>query len=112
MGIESEMSPRDREEREMSYCRLGDNCDIYLYEHYKRGWRCCWCVLPDFLNNREDENIEDFEMYTLQAVLDHIEDHRRVGHKVPEYVFTQVQAEIVLLGPESPRGPPEGHELY
>lgn len=88
----------------MSYCRFGwDGSDVYVYADYRGQFCCCACSLnpsPPI----ENEGIEPPEwlsplermrwhgplfpdstyVSTEQEMIDHLLEHRRAGHTVPQ----------------------------
>jgi len=76
----------------MSYCRFGEDSDIYLYPHVYGDYICCACRLRGTFGSTV--------LITLAEVLEHLQAHRDVGHKVPEYAFERIRTEIEELGPE------------
>ena len=73
----------------MSYCRFSEDSDVYLYPHVYGNYQCCACKLGEM----------DI-LLTLEEVLKHLQAHRNAGHKVPEYAFERVEAEIKELDPD------------
>ncbi len=69
----------------MSYCRLGDDSDVYLFPSYD-VFICYMCKL------RKDENNRKFK--TLREVLKHLNRHIKAGHKVPKYAFDRIKKEM------------------
>ena len=76
----------------MSYCRFSEDSDVYLYPHVYGDYVCCACRLR--------ETFGSTVLFTLEEVLEHLQAHQDVGHKVPEYAFERIKAEIEELGPE------------
>lgn len=66
----------------MSYCRLSDYSDVYLYPDVDGGVMCCFCRLND---------AERIRLWTLEDTLAHIHAHREAGHKVPTGVEEDVR---------------------
>ncbi len=56
----------------MSFCRLGPDSDVYVYES-DRGLECCFCSL---------RNSSPYK--TARGMLKHLAIHRRRGDKVPQ----------------------------
>lgn len=78
----------------MSYCRWGEDSDVYLYvttdDEGGIRWVCAGCKL--------DEK-DDGWPYSPQSVLLHLEAHRQAKHKVPERAFDRLRMEIEQGGP-------------
>lgn len=70
----------------MSYCRFSE-ADVYIFEHVDGYFQCCACPL-------ESEVFASFDCNTKQEMLEHIKEHRKVGHYVPEHVDETLEAEI------------------
>lgn len=66
----------------MSYCRFGwDNSDVYVYVGGPgpTAIQCCGC------------HISEQWVYTdVVEFLEHLEEHRKVGHTVPDYVASEI----------------------
>ena len=84
----------------MSYARFLDG-DVYVFTS-PFGIECCMCLLvprhwvdaPDsFLGGYlEQDNPDDTETYPNNAaMIEHLEQHRAVGHDVPEYAFERLR---------------------
>lgn len=58
----------------MSFARMSDESDVYLYYSVYDKWTCCGCLLRDRRNAEYD---------TPQELIAHVEAHRAAGHKVP-----------------------------
>ncbi|KKM64791.1 hypothetical protein LCGC14_1497850 [marine sediment metagenome] len=86
----------------MSYCRNnGKDSDVYLIatgnvNTNENGWECCGCPRVP----REDSVFEGITIpgspffTTLQETIAHLEEHRRLGDKVPESAFERLRREI------------------
>lgn len=86
----------------MSYCRFGE-ADAYIFMSYS-GFECCGCVMA---TRRAREvpytdmlGIEHKFMYepvgpftTAQEILDHIAEHRKEGHSIPQDVDARIREE-------------------
>lgn len=68
----------------MSYCRLSKESDVYVFAHAAGGIECCACSLNDgrYIN-----------CPTPEAMLRHLEQHQRAGHKVPQHAIERLQRE-------------------
>ena len=67
----------------MSYCRLSDESDVYVY-----GARtvlvCCRCSLTG----------EEFSAEKRTEMVRHLDEHVRAKHSVPKRVFGRLKEEI------------------
>ena len=69
----------------MSYCRFLEG-DVYVFMSVGGWLECCACTLaPEDWTSRE--------FHSTQAMLDHLYEHRAVGHDVPDYVFDDIKAD-------------------
>jgi hypothetical protein len=74
----------------MSYARMSDDSDVYVYEHYAGFIECCGCRLT------VAEEYEDFgfaRLSTAREALAHLEWHVREGDKVPQRAFDRIREE-------------------
>lgn len=72
----------------MSYCRFGwDDSDVYVYWDVCGAIRCCGCPRDG-----------DFATELRSAMIEHLEEHRRLGDNVPEVAFARIRAEIETEG--------------
>lgn len=69
----------------MSYCRLDEDSDVYMYSHIGGFIECCVCKI----SNRYSEKFD-----TSKDALDHLYEHIEAGHKVPEYALKRLREEI------------------
>lgn len=70
----------------MSYCRFGNDSDVYLYMHVDGQHVCCSCRMLD--------ERPDVYMYNAQSALMHLKGHKTAGHRVPKYALTALEAEL------------------
>ncbi len=68
----------------MSYCRFGDDSDVYMYPNTDGTIDCCACRLGG-------------GRYTIAEALDHLEEHQGVGHVVPQHAIDRLKREIEHL---------------
>lgn len=108
----------------MSYCRFGDDSDLYIYGHVGGWFECCACGLAELQKtifttglNEDDPRIGLFgeippcekcngegceicmmpgnaKFETRTELIDHVKEHIKAGHKVPEYVIEQLEKEL------------------
>ena len=72
----------------MSYCRFGDDSDVYLF-HSEDIIKCMCCSL---------EGYDGTEFIFRRDVIRHLRKHQSWDHKVPEYVFQRLERELALDG--------------
>ena len=65
----------------MSYCRLGYDSDVYVYES-KRGLECCGCKM-----------LGDYHTRSYDEMISHLEKHIEAGHAVPSHVIPWLKEE-------------------
>lgn len=69
----------------MSYARLGsEGSDVYVFEHVHGYLTCCGCSITTGQDPRFDNLVSLFE---------HLDEHRSVGHVVPDSVEVDVLAD-------------------
>lgn len=73
----------------MSYCRMSDTSDVYVYGSEK-GYVCSWCELDGKYDNDSDGTI----FQTPQDIVNHLLEHRKIGNQVPQYAIDTLQSEI------------------
>lgn len=101
----------------MSYVRWSDESDVYVYSSYggREGYGrthevlvCCGClfVKPNEPNNRfpgeHDHRIYEkparqphkYQKVMLEEMIQHLEEHRKVGHKVPQYAIENLRRDL------------------
>ena len=79
----------------MSYCRFAwDGSDVYVFES-SQGIECCGCRLGEtFVTSMPEEMIQ------------HLAQHRRAGHYVPDYAVEGLWSNIPgALRPAKPEPP-------
>lgn len=76
----------------MSYCRFGDDSDVYLYHHINGSYECCSCRLMGF--EKGSGMHKSKKMSNLNEALVHLMKHKKKGHKVPDYAFGRVLEEL------------------
>ena len=58
----------------MSYARMGKDSDVYVFMSVSGHLECCGCLLGD-----------RWDFPSTGAMVAHLESHRQVGHRVPDY---------------------------
>ena len=70
----------------MSYARKGPESDVYVYRGGNNDLLCCHqCVLND------DESREDLSAHEM---IEHLQEHEEVGHRVPSDATDRLWAEV------------------
>lgn len=69
----------------MSYCRISDESDVYMYPNI-RGIVCCSCWLG--------ESYESVQFGTAWEALEHLLEHKEVGHKVLLRAIKRLKKEV------------------
>lgn len=64
----------------MSYCRFSNESDVYMYRHVDGFIRCCSCKLT----------AKDPALNTEREALNHLDEHKRFGHRVPQYAIDRL----------------------
>lgn len=68
----------------MSYCRAGNESDVYVIATTDKvaSWWCVSCSVPNnFVTSR-------------QEMLSHLQEHKLAGDRVPDYAIARLQREI------------------
>lgn len=65
----------------MSYCRMGNDSDVYLIATFGGKWNC-FCRVPCVVT----DSVED--------TLAHLLNHKARGDKVPDYAIRRLQNEM------------------
>lgn len=73
----------------MAYCRWGSDCNVYIFLNDKNKFECCGCSLigefPPFNS--------PFTCKTAREMIEHLKEHKKKGHKVPDYVIDELESE-------------------
>ena len=67
----------------MSYARFGPESDVYVLQQTDYKYYCFWC-------NSGKHHVED----TPEAMIVHLEQDKKAGKKVPDYVFDNLREDI------------------
>lgn len=74
----------------MSYARPGSDSSVYVWAGVDAAGEplyfcdsCVLCVEPKY-----------FRTKSLQALWDHLKEHRRAGHKVPDRAFAEIARDM------------------
>lgn len=76
----------------MSYCRVSPNSDVYMYDSGYGKIDCDWCDLterkaPGFFP-------PTVTLTSREEAMNHLLEHRKAGHLVPQYAIDRLQNEI------------------
>jgi len=74
----------------VSYARMSDESDVYVYEHYAGFIECCGCRLTA---PEDYEDVGFARLSTAREALEHLEWHVHEGDKVPAYTFENIRKE-------------------
>lgn len=69
----------------MSYCRMGEDSDVYIIYNIQGYYECVACKLGDKTHYTCD---------IPQDMLDHLLVHNRAGHKVPDRAIDRLVGEF------------------
>jgi hypothetical protein len=72
----------------VSYCRIGDDSDVYVYQDVDFGLRC---MCRGFFDTR-----------SRRKMIEHLEAHRESGMLVPKRVLGMLWVEIDTEGDDAP----------
>lgn len=71
----------------MSYVRFSEKSDVYVYLDIAGYLCCCGCRLwPE---------MDRWEYYSTEDMIDHLKQHEAAGHKVPGYTYEGLREEQV-----------------
>ncbi len=78
----------------MSYARFSDDCNVYIFITDDSTIECCACALSGL-----DQPWKRFPVtpsgYT--DLIEHLEEHKRYGHTIPDDVTDDIAADRQLL---------------
>lgn len=66
----------------MSYCRTGEDSDVYVFGTTDGCFECCRCLM--------EVDYGSFKTQTIEGMLCHLVSHIRLGHKVPLRAFAKL----------------------
>lgn len=69
----------------MSFCRFTSDSDAYCYKDIRGNYVCCACLLSEKYSIRFD---------TLMELKEHLKEHVKVGHKIPDCTFEYIDTEL------------------
>ena len=69
----------------MSYCRMSEGSDLYIYEDVTDGLMCCGCPLIQPWGS--------FRCGTPAEMLEHIKEHQAKGDSVPQHAIDRLTEE-------------------
>jgi len=67
----------------MSVVRKSSTSDVYIFEFDDNKWECSACELRT--------TNEFVILYSTEEVIAHMDKHREVGHKVPDYAYERMR---------------------
>lgn len=73
----------------MSYVRAGENSDVYVFPSKRLGievYECCGCCIA-----RETRAYGDWLTRTAEQMIDHLQEHRKKGHRVPQEAIERLK---------------------
>lgn len=74
----------------MSYARMSDDSDVYIFSHAGGFIQCCGCSIT------EPEDYEDVgfaNLKTAREALEHLDKHVALGHTIPDRAFKRIREE-------------------
>ncbi len=72
----------------MSYCRMGQDSDVYMYPHINGYIVCVNCKLS------ERPYDDEMQFKTQKQAIAHLEHHIASGNKVPKYAIEILKKEL------------------
>ena len=76
----------------MSYCRMYEDSDVYIYRHINGYIKCCSCKF---------EGLDGLTSYvildTYEEAIEHLEKHIQAGHKVPDYAMQALKEDQKVM---------------
>jgi len=79
----------------MSYSKFGRNSDVYAFKNAEGLFVCALCRLVVCSCS---DPWPVFTAKTRSALIEHLENHRKVGDMVPEEAFRRIREEIQMDG--------------
>jgi hypothetical protein len=79
----------------MSYCRFGEDSDVYVYPHVDGFLCCCACRLQAI---RHGGWYKDFITFSVARMLKHLRQHKKRDHKVPKHAVKRLRKELARRG--------------
>ena len=70
----------------MSYARFSRDSDVYVFAHVEGGYECCACGLAGTWGS--------IRCQTIKEMLDHLEEHKKAGDKVPDHCIERLKSEL------------------
>jgi hypothetical protein len=85
----------------MSFCRWGE-ADVYLFDHVYDGLVCCACPFMELFNDTDALFPPDFAAgYDYDLYLEHIAEHQKLGHYVPDDAIETIERERAAIRAEA-----------
>ncbi len=79
----------------MSYCRWGEDSDVYIYASSSE-LVCCACLLNG--GTPSNHSAQDYKTRKFSEMLIHLDQHTFAGHKVPKHVKERLADEKYSRG--------------
>lgn len=73
----------------MSYVRLSEKSDVYVYLDVNGYLCCCFCKMNTGFYSSEVQYYLGF--YKTDDMIEHLKRHKKMGHKVPKYCFDNLK---------------------
>lgn len=74
----------------MSYARMSDDSDVYIFSHASGFIQCCGCSITE----PEDYEWVGFaNLKTAREALEHLDKHVELGHTIPQRAFDRIREE-------------------
>ena len=71
----------------MSFARFSDTSDVYVYASGDNVYTCCGCLL-------QKGSLYPQWDFGGKAILAHLKEHKRAGHKVPRYCIKALKRDM------------------
>ncbi len=78
----------------MSYSRWGPDSDIYMFENVEGYIECMVCMLLN--KSGMATKLESMKFTKRSDAIEHLNDHRSAGHKVPKRAIERLKFEMVI----------------
>lgn len=82
----------------MAYCRMGEDSDLYIYNCIFNGYTCMNCKIPEnrkiHIKNGVEYSYGEWSSKNLNELLNHLNEHIKLGHKVPSHTIERIEREI------------------
>jgi hypothetical protein len=72
----------------VSFARWSNTSDVYVYLDVGGSFTCCGCSLLE-----DEEGDFSAHLFTTADMIEHLTEHVRAGHKVPDYCIARLMEE-------------------